>query len=69
LIVCPLPAKSPWLNPIEPKWRHSKRKVMEPDRLLASAELAERVCAPFGCPHEPHLIQPTKAPAPSKNAA
>jgi transposase len=69
LIVCPLPAKSPWLNPIEPKWLHSKRKVMEPDRLLASAELAERVCATFGCPHEPHLIQPTKAPSTSKKAA
>jgi hypothetical protein len=23
--------KSPWLNPIEPKWVHGKRKVVEPD--------------------------------------
>jgi hypothetical protein len=29
------PAKhSPWLNAIEPKWVHGKRKVVEPDGLL-----------------------------------
>ncbi len=39
LVVCPLPIKSPWLNPIEPKWVHTKRKVVEPDRLLPAAEL------------------------------
>jgi len=50
-----LPVKSPWLNPIEPKWVHGKRKVVEPERLLSAHELAERVCATFGCPHEPHL--------------
>jgi transposase len=69
LIVCYLPSKSPWLNPIEPKWLHGKRKVMEPDRLLATAELADRVCAVYGCPHEPHLIQPRKEAKPSKKAA
>lgn len=69
LLVCALPIKSPWLNPIEPKWLHGKRKVLEPDRLLASAELAERVCAIYGCPHEPHLIQPRKEPRTSKKAA
>src|ERR671937_1835793 len=69
LIVCYLPIKSPWLNPIEPKWLHGKRKVMEPDRLLATAELADRVCAVYGCPHEPHLIQPKKQPKTSKKAA
>jgi hypothetical protein len=26
--------QSPWLDPIEPTWLHSKRKVREPDRLL-----------------------------------
>jgi hypothetical protein len=67
--VCALPIKSPWLNPIEPKWLHGKRKVLAPDRLLASAELAERVCAVYGCPHEPHLIQPRKEPRTSKKAA
>jgi hypothetical protein len=69
LLVCALPIKSPWLNPIEPKWLHGKRKVLDPDRLLASAELAERVCAVYGCPHEPHLIQPRKDPRTSKKAA
>lgn len=53
-----LPIKSPWLNPIEPKWVHGKRKVVEPARLLAARELAERVCAAFDCPYEPHLAIP-----------
>lgn len=61
LVVCALPVKSPWLNPIEPKWLHAKRKVVEPARLLDLAELTERVCAVYGCPHEPHLISPPKA--------
>jgi hypothetical protein len=59
LLVCFLPVKSPWLNPIEPKWLHSKRKVHEPDRLLTLAELVARVCAVTGCPHEPHLVAPS----------
>jgi hypothetical protein len=59
-LVCFLPVKSPWLNPIEPKWLHSKRKVHEPDRLLTLAELVERVCAVLDCPHEPHLVAPSK---------
>lgn len=55
ILVCPLPVKSPWLNAIEPKWVHGKRAVIEPDRLLSTQELAERICAYFGCPHEDHL--------------
>jgi hypothetical protein len=58
LLVCCLPVKSPWLNPIEPKWVHSKRAIVEPTRLLSAHELAERVCAYHGCPHEPHLSLP-----------
>ena len=53
-----LPVKSPWLNPIEPKWVHSKRAIVEPTRLLTALELAERVCAYLGCPHEGHLTLP-----------
>jgi transposase len=34
-VVCYLPSKSPWLNPIEPKWMHAKRAIVEPARLLA----------------------------------
>jgi hypothetical protein len=55
LIPCYLPIKSPWLNPIEPKWAHGKRRVVEPARLLPADELIDRVCAAFGCAHEPHL--------------
>jgi transposase len=55
LVPCPLPIKSPWLNPTEPKWVHTKRKVMEPDRLLTAHELADRVCQALRCPYEPHL--------------
>lgn len=55
IVVCPLPTKSPWLNPIEPKWLHGKRQIVEPARLLSVDEIAERVCACFGCIHEPHL--------------
>ena len=61
VVPCLLPVKSPWLNPIEPKWVHGKRKVVEPDRLLTARELAERVCAAFACPYEPHLSIPERA--------
>lgn len=58
IVPCLLPKKSPWLNPIEPKWAHSKRKVTEPEGLLGAYELAERVCGVFGCVHEEHLSIP-----------
>jgi hypothetical protein len=58
ILPCFLPSKSPWLNPIEPKWTHGKRKVLAPDRLLAAQELATRVCDYFGCGHEAHLTIP-----------
>jgi len=55
IVACPLPTKSPWLNSIEPKWMHGKRRIIEPARLLTAAEVAERVCLCFDCLHEPHL--------------
>lgn len=55
IVSCLLPKKSPWLNAIEPKWVHGKRKVVEADRLLGAYELAERVCRVFGSPHYEHL--------------
>ncbi len=58
IVSCFLPKKSPWLNPIEPKWVHGKRKVVEADGLLGTYELAERVCRVFGCPHHEHLTVP-----------
>jgi len=56
IVPCLFPIKSPWLNPIEPHWAHAKRDIIEPARLLTAAELAERVCACFGCTHDPHFI-------------
>lgn len=56
IVGCLLPKRSPWLNSIEPKWVHAKRKVVEPDGLLGTYELADRVCRVFGCPHHEHLI-------------
>jgi len=58
IVSCLLPKQSPWLNAIEPKWVHCKRKVVEPDGLLGAYELADRVCKVFGCAHEPHLSIP-----------
>jgi DDE superfamily endonuclease len=58
ILNCYLPIKSPWLNPIEPKWVHGKRRVVEPARLLTAAELRTRVCAAFDCPDEELLGLP-----------
>ena len=55
------PSRVPWLNPIEPKWVHGKRAIVEPARLLSAQEVADRVCAHFGCSHESHLTIPDKA--------
>ena len=53
-----LPTQSPWLNPIEPRWLHAKRNVVETDGLLSAHQLAERVCAYFGCSSEAYLAIP-----------
>jgi hypothetical protein len=55
IIVRPLPTKSPWLNPIEPKWMHGKRQIVEPARLLTAEEIAMRACDCSGCVHACHL--------------
>ncbi len=54
ILVCPLPVKSPWLNPIEPRWLHGKRAIVEPDRKLTAQETMERICAHYGC----ELLEP-----------
>jgi transposase len=57
LVVCRLPSKSPWLNPIEPKWRHGKRAILEPERVLTAQEVKDRVWEHYCCePCEP-LVQ------------
>jgi hypothetical protein len=58
ILPCFLPIKSPWLNPIEPRWIHAQRKVVEPARLLTAAELEDRVRDALTCPKEEHLAIP-----------
>lgn len=55
LVVCRLPSRAPWLNPIEPKWLHGKRAVAEPDVVLEGDALMQRVYAYYGCPTHPLL--------------
>jgi transposase len=69
LVVWYLPIKSPWLNPIEPKWLAGKKRVAEPTRLLSAQELEDRVCVVFGCAREPHLSQPHPTVHKSQKAA
>jgi transposase len=61
IVSCFLPTKSPWLNPIEPCWVHSKRAVLESHRLLTAQELKDRVHAYFGCAPQPQLLIPALA--------
>ena len=61
IVACRLPSKSPWLNPIEPKWVHGKRAIVEPDRLLSAREIRERVYAYYGCAEEAHQVISEKA--------
>src|SRR3712207_2071482 len=57
LLICQLPSRSPWLNPIEPKWVHGKRAVVEPARKLTAAELKQRLWRHYRCPPLPSLAQ------------
>ncbi len=54
-MVCRLPSRSPWLNPIEPRWAHGKRAVVEPERKLTSEELKQRLGRHYRCPLLPPL--------------
>lgn len=50
LLVWLLPKKSPWLNPIEPRWLHGKRAVLEPGQDdLTPHILRDRLCAYYQC--------------------
>jgi hypothetical protein len=64
IIVCLLPVKSPWLNraanrPIEPKWLHGKRAVVEPGGKPSKEELIERVYHHYDCQKVEPLAQKT----------
>ena len=60
VVACYLPVKSPWLNPIEPKWAHGKKAIVEPDRLLTAEEVRERVQVYYDCDPEARLVQYTE---------
>lgn len=47
LLTCLLPKRSPWLNAMEPRWVHAKRKICEPAGELPAEELRRRLCAHF----------------------
>lgn len=55
LVLCQLPAKSPWLNRIEPHWLHGKKAIVEPQRKLPAAALMARVHTYCGCQQWPLL--------------
>jgi transposase len=57
IVVCYLPSKSPWLNPIEPRWLHGKRAIVEPERLLTAAEVEARTCEYYSSEQREHLRQ------------
>lgn len=72
IVACFLPVKSPWLNPIEPKWAHGKRAIVEPDRILSAQEVETRACGYYGCERHEYLQQtdpPKKSAAIRKTAA
>ena len=54
LLICRLPSRSPWLDPIEPEWVHGERAVVEPARKLTGSELKQRLCDHYRC----QLLQP-----------
>lgn len=59
ILACELPSKSPWLNPIEPKWLHGKRAIVKPDGVLSVEEVIDRVHAYYGCERLQHIVQNT----------
>jgi hypothetical protein len=60
ILPCRLPVKAPWLNPIEPKWQHGKKAIVEPDRRLTAREVQARVTAYYSCEHLAPLHQRTE---------
>ena len=60
ILACYLPVKSPWLNPIEPKWAHGKKAIVEPERLLTAEEVRERVRLYYHGDPEAPLVQQTE---------
>jgi hypothetical protein len=63
VVACYLPVKSPWLNPIEPRWTHWKKAIVEPNRLLTAAEVREQGRLYSGWDPESPLVQHTEKKA------
>jgi hypothetical protein len=61
IVVCRLPVKSPWLNPIEPRWMQGQKAIVEPERLLRAQEVETRVGTDYGCDQQEHLKQAESA--------
>jgi hypothetical protein len=61
ILACRLPRKSPWLQPIAPKWVPGQRAIVAPERWRSAQEIVERVSAYDGCPDEVHLPIAEKA--------
>ena len=59
ILACGLPTRSPWLNPIEPKWLHGKRATCEPDGEITTMALRQRLCAHYGCENLSAIKQKT----------
>ena len=59
-----LPTQSPWLNPIEPKWVHAKRHVVEPNGVLSAASWPNESVLTFGVPMNPILLFPKRSHGP-----
>ena len=55
IVICELPVASPWLNNIEPCWKHAKKAILDPDRKLTAQETVTRVCEHFRCELLPYL--------------
>jgi transposase len=62
IVICDLPVASPWLNNIEPCWKHAKKAIVEPERKLTAQETTTRVCEHFGCELLPYLKTNTVSP-------
>jgi transposase len=62
LVICELPVASPWLNNIEPCWKHAKKAILDPDRKLTAQETVSRVCEHFGCDLLPYMKSEAIAP-------
>ncbi|MGQ9632377.1 MAG: transposase [bacterium] len=47
ILLLPLPKRSPWLNPPEPRWMHCKKRVYDAQEAPTISEVKERVYGYF----------------------